>query len=113
MYTVKYEEYHNDYMRKNMSKTFNSMTEIENWMFDQMQQSYDKMYFPFREPSRIEFTPKWGGPHYWIYYIASERGIEFTEGHFTNGQKHWSKDIQSFLSRCRDRQKKPEFVFAE
>lgn len=113
MYTVKFEYYICDYNRKMSSKTFGSLTELENWLFDQMQQSYDRMWFPTKEPSRIEVDPGGKNPDIWIYYIESDRGVEFTTGKFTNGQKHWSKDIQKWLTHCNERKKTPSFKFVE
>lgn len=113
MYTIKYEEYRNDYDRRSYERSFNSLTAVEDWLFDQMQQSYERMWFPSREPSRIEVSPVYGGPHIWIYMISSPRGIEFTDGRFTNGQKHWSQEVQTWLKHCNERKNKPKFVFAE
>ena len=113
MYTVKYEEYVNDFTRRTYSKQFGSLKSIEDWIFDQMQQSYERMWFPTKEPYRIEFTPTYGGPNIWIYMITSERGIEFTEGRFTDGQKHWSNSVRDWLVGCNKRKKAPQFVFAE
>ena len=113
MYTIKYEEYNNDYNRRNLERTFTSLTAIEDWLFNQMQQPYDKMWFPVNEPSQIEATPVRFGPHIWIYMITSDRGIEFSTGRFTNGQKHWSKEVQNWLRHCNERKHKPKFTFVE
>ena len=113
MYTIKYEEYINDYMRKSYTKTFSSLSAIEDWMFDQMQQSYDRMWFPKTEPSRIEINPGRHSPNIWIYLISSSRGIEFSDGRFTNGQKHWSKEVQAWLKHCNERKNTPQFTFVE
>ena len=40
MYVVKFERYWNDYRRKDETKTFLGLAELENWMFGQMQQDY-------------------------------------------------------------------------
>jgi hypothetical protein len=113
MYTVKYEEYTNDYMRKNCSKNFSSLKAIEDWIFDSMQQSYNCMWFPKERPSRIEFTPLRYGPNVWVYLISSERGIEFTDGRFTNGQTHWSNEVRDWLKHCNERKTAPKFTFAK
>ena len=113
-YTFKYEEYHNDYTRRMHEISFTTLDSATNWIFNQIQHKWTEgMYFPCREPSRIEFQPVFGGPSYWIYMITSDRGIEFSDGRFTSGQKHWSKDIQNWLSSCREKQKAPKFTFAE
>lgn len=71
MYVVKFERYWNDYRRKDETKTFLGLAELENWMFGQMQQDYTKdfvMTFPTPAaavrikadgPWAIEFRPKW------------------------------------------------------
>nr|DAR88140.1 MAG TPA: hypothetical protein [Caudoviricetes sp.] len=49
MYVAKFERYWNDYRRKDETKTFSGLAELENWMFGQMQQDYTKdfvMTFP-------------------------------------------------------------------
>lgn len=74
MYTVKYELYRCDYDRQSCVKTFSSLTAIEDWLFDQMQQPYERMWFPSKEPERIEATPVLYGPSIWIYQITSPRG---------------------------------------
>lgn len=68
--TVRYEEYHNDYFRKEHERRFANLEELEEWMFGQMKQNYSSkekgwlyMYFPVnKEPSRIQFSPQYGGP---------------------------------------------------
>lgn len=55
MYVVKFERYWNDYRRKDETKTFLGLAELENWMFGQMQQDYTKdfvMTFPDAGGSR-------------------------------------------------------------
>ena len=113
MYTIRYEEYTNDYTRSTFIKNIGSLQGVEDWIFDQMQQTYERMYFPVNEPSRIEFSPSWRGPSIWIHMITSDRGIEFTDGTYTNGQKHWSNTVHDWLINCKKRQKSPQFVFVE
>lgn len=120
MIKVRYEEYHNDYFRRNHEETFSSLTELEDWIFGQMQQDYTKscgMYFPTgkhsKEASRISFTPVCGGCSIWIHQIEDYRGIIFSDGTFTSGQKHWSKDIREWLVHCDERQHAPKFTFVD
>lgn len=121
MITVCYEEYHNDYFRKEHEKRFANLAELEEWIFGQMKQDYSdkekgwlRMFFPVHEtPSRIGFTPQWGGPNCWIHQIESERGIIFTDGRHTAGQKHWNQEVRDWLKHCKERQYSPKFVFAE
>lgn len=40
MYRIDYEEYWNDFFRKQHQKTFASLSDIEEWIFGQMQRDY-------------------------------------------------------------------------
>lgn len=126
MIKIKYEVYLNDFVRKNKEQSFSGLGELADWIFDQMEQDYQKdnfvMYFPtpkrvekFRTdgPSRIEFMPKRGEATIWIHQISSEKGIIFSDGTFTSGQKFWSKSVQQWCEACNERQHKPKFNFVE
>ena len=126
MLTVKYERYWNDFFRKNEERSFCHLAELEEWMFGQMKQNYSgdtyTMSFPTPEkakrigetgPWNIEFKPERGGETIWIHQIKSERGIVFSDGKYTSGQKHWSAEVKDWLRRCEERRKAPKFDFAE
>ena len=38
MLRIYYEEYYNDYHRKELNRSFSTLKELENWIFGQMQQ---------------------------------------------------------------------------
>ena len=111
--TVRYEKYINDYTRSNHIEQFISLPHLEDWLFNQMTQSYKNMYFPTERPSRIEVRPGTRQPSIWIHMISSEFGIEFSDGLYTNNQTHWSKKVQDWLKHCKERQQAPEFTFVE
>lgn len=125
MLRVKYERYWNDYIHKNEERRFRDLDDLEEWMFDQMEQDYTKkfvMCFPTPDaakrigetgPWKIEFRPKWGGESFWIKQIECERGIIFSDGTFTSGQKHWSEEVKTWLTHCEERRKTPKFNFAD
>ena len=124
MITVKYERYWNDYIRKHEEKSFSSLADLEEWIFGKMQQDYAKaMSFPTVEaaarihnegPWASEFRPVWGEEAFWIHQISySHGGIIFTDGKFTSGQRHWSKEVQSWLDHCKERCSAPKFNFSE
>ena len=120
MLRIYYEEYYNDYHRKDLNRSFSTLKELENWIFGQMQQDYSdkengwtKMYFPRKEPTQFEFTPKRGGPSIWIHRIDNEHGIVFSDGRFTGGKKHWSSEIRQWLKQCHERQYNPHFNFVD
>lgn len=119
MYTVKYERHRNDYEKQHLEIKFNSLDEIENWIFDQMKNDYHNngnlnmyMYFPIDGICRIKFKPQTPGPYYWIHEIDSSNGIEFTDGTYTCNQEHKSETIQHWLEHCEERRKNPTFKFA-
>lgn len=124
MYVAKFERYWNDYRRKDETKTFSGLAELENWMFGQMQQDYTKdfvMTFPTPAaavrikadgPWAIEFRPKWGDENIWIHLIENDAGIIFSDGKFTAGLKHWIREVQEWLTHCEERRKSPKFNFA-
>lgn len=123
MLKVKYERYWNDSHRRSEVKSFADLDELADWMFDQMQQNYIKaMSFPTpekvarigrTEPWSIELRPVWGEENIWIHQIEGYEGIIFSDGKFTDGQKHWSKDVQKWLVRCEERQHRPKFNFVD
>lgn len=129
MIKIYYEKYWNDFLRKDETKTFDTLEDVADWIFDQMKVDYSDrdhgwvyMYFPTEEtnkrigasgPSRIEFMPENGGPTFWIHKMMKDGKIIFTDGKMTAGQKHWSKDVKAWLAECDKRQKSPRFDFAE
>lgn len=114
-----------DFQKKNCEKTFSDLDELENWIFNQMKQDYNKygaMTFPtlkfynkygFSGPGRISFQPEYGDADIWIHKIESSQGIIFSDGTYTSGQKHWSRQVQEWLQHCDDRKRAPKFNFVE
>lgn len=125
MIKVFYEEYYNDYIRKNHVKTFSDLTELEEWIFGQMMRDTSEdfaMFFPTPEilkricsdgPGRIEFKPQYGGPDFWIHKIENYDGIIFSDGIYTSRKKHWSKEIKEWLIHCDKRKQSPKYLFVE
>lgn len=120
MIRIYYEEYYNDYKKEYYEKEFRNLTDLEDWIFWQMKRPYDHkdktnryaMFFPhLTEPSRIEFTPTWGGPSYWIDMIENDFGIMFSDGKYTNGYTHWNDEVKEWLAHCDKRRDTPEFKF--
>lgn len=125
MIRIKCEHYWNDFIRKNEIKTFASLDALADWIFGQMQQDYTGshscvMSFPTPEaakrigetgPWRIEFTPQRGSESIWIYCIENSDGIIFSDGRFTSGQKHWTTEVQQWLTACEARRRGPTFNF--
>lgn len=123
MLWVKYELYWSDLCRKSKERTFRDLEELEEWIFGQMERDCTDrcaMSFPTPEaaeyigetgPWRIKFKPQYGGPSFWIKEIMDNRGIIFSDGTFTAGQKHWSESVKSWLRHCEERRKAPKFDF--
>lgn len=118
MFKIKYEEYHNDYDRKNHEKKFLYLSDLEEWIFGQMQRDYTKdrmvLYFPGKDiGGRVEFQPVCGGATFWIHLIEDNDGILFSDGTYTAGQKFTHGDIQEWFDHCRERQEHPKFRFVK
>lgn len=123
MITVKYERYWNDYLRRFETKSFYSLSELENWMFDSIKRSYkNALRFPTPEavsyvksdgPWRIEVAPSPTSELIWIHLIETDGGIIFSDGEMTDKQKHWSKEVKKWLIHCEERKNKPKFNFVD
>lgn len=124
MLRIKFERYWNDYHRKDDVKPFDDFSDLENWLFSQMQQDYTKepyaMCFPTPAAAKrihadgpwcIEIQPKYGEEQIWIHQIESSEGIIFSDGRFTAGKKHWTTEVQDWLVHCEQRRKNPQFNF--
>lgn len=124
MIRVEYQKYWNDLRTQNgLVKTFYSLKDVENWLFDNASRSrggYNNLFFPPTvptnwkanpEPSRIEThdAEDWD---IWIHRIDNENGIIFSDGKYTSGMKHWNEEVKEWLARCAERKAdKPQFNF--
>lgn len=126
MVTVYYEKYWNDYCRKQEVKSFQSLEDVADWIFNSMQRDYtgDSFAISFPTPEKaerihddapwsIEFTPELGGPHFWVHKMMEAGKIIFTDGRMTANQKHWSQVVRDWCRSCEERRKAPKFDFAE
>jgi hypothetical protein len=114
MITVKYERYWNDYLRRFETKSFYSLSELENWMFDSIKRSYkNALRFPTSEPCRIEVAPSPTSELIWIHLIETDGGIIFSDGEMTDKHKHWSEEVKKWLMHCEERKNKPKFNFVD
>ena len=125
MLNVKLERYLNTFWRKDEAKSFASLSELENWIFDQMQQDYSRntwaMSFPTPASARnihadgpwaIKFQPIPGETTISIHQIESSEGIIFSDGRRTAGRKYWTDEVQAWLTHCEQRRRVPQFNFA-
>ncbi len=117
MITVRYEEYTNDYIRRNTTKTFSSLGEFENWFFSLCNGSYEQdisIPDPRRSdiPSGMEVRCyQTEGKCYWVHMISRDAGIIYSDGHHTDGQRHWNDETKSLCVEMIQRKKKPTFNF--
>ena len=118
MIKIEYEAYRNDFDRQTgITKTFNSLDDLADWIFGQMKQKYDGESFVMWYPTdkarlcRISFIPEWRGPSYWIHKIEDSDGILFSDGSTTSGQKFMADCVQKWCKACTERRDKPAFNF--
>lgn len=105
MITVRYEIRVNDYTRTFAVVYFPAMASMEGWMFDQMiADMRESMHFPNGDDLSWRFTPEMGKPEYIIHEVRNDSGILFSDGQFTDGQKHIAKSVVRFAEDCAKRQ---------
>lgn len=113
-------EYYNcDFLRYPFEKSFSSLKELEDWIFNQPH-VYEKYGASFPDPelsiyssgpSRIEIKSEKEGYEIWIYIIEIAEGIIFSSGEYTNYKKHWNADVKKWLTHCIERRKRQDFKF--
>lgn len=116
---VKYELYTNDFLRRNQEILVFSLKELENRIFEKIEFDYTKkenrhkIFFPTECPSTIVIDPAITHPLIWIHQIEDVKGIIFSDGTYTAGQKHWSKEVKEWLKHCKNRIENPKFNFVD
>lgn len=122
MIKVKYNKYYNDYRRFDEIKTFCSLDDFANWLFDMVQGDYKyKIWFvdPYDDHMRDGklhldnscIKSRDGDWQYWIEQIEKDGAIIYSTGKYTNGICHWNDEIKQWLVKCRDRMNNPRFNF--
>lgn len=120
MIFVKYEEYYNDYIRKqNLVERFLSLETFKHWVeFNTVGDTNDErtLWWPHYKESNY-FTYKiQNGWKVCIRMIVNEEGIIFTDGFYTSGKRHSSNE---FYKWCQERiqqqqqQQKKQYDFVE
>ncbi len=123
MITARIIEYWNDYRKKEKRERFESLDRLADWIFDQMQVDYSgekgwlSLSFPKCETMdtiyEITVRPEHRGATLWIKQIEDDcRGIIFSDGTFTAGKKHCTREVREWLAKCGERKKNPVFNFA-
>ncbi len=123
MITIRMIEYWNDYNQRERKEKFQSLDALADWIFGQMCVNYSDPYgshalsFPSCKDERniyqISIMPTATEQTLWIKLIGDDnRGILFSDGTFTAGQKYCTKDVKEWLAKCEERRKHPVFPFA-
>lgn len=115
MIKIEYEKYRNDYDKVHLSQTFNSLKDLEEWMFGLLKQPASAdyaMYFPKKDNiGTIQIHPSNGSLIYWIHSIYYNGSCVFTDGLNATGQKFMATAIDKWLEHCRERRfAKQEFI---
>lgn len=117
MITITYELYGNDFTRKeNLKRNFNNLEEMRQWINENAYTGFDKVFYPSKQGcGRVSFDTKTMNTFYgfkwcdcWIHMIESEKGIEFTDGTYTSGQKHMSEEIDALFRKWTREDKEPK-----
>ena len=123
MITIRMIEYWNDYNQRERKEKFQSLDALADWIFGQMCVNYSDPYgshalsFPSCKDERniyqISIMPTATEQTLWIKLIGDDnRGVLFSDGTFTAGQKYCTKDVKEWLAKCEERRKHPVFPFA-
>lgn len=120
MYWVYFEEYTNDYCRKERGKSFYSLKDFQDWFFAKCKGKYeDKISIPNPDswiwkdgPSAMDVNcMREENKHYWVHMIKNDETIIFSDGHNTNRIKHWNEDTKQLCRKMLERKQKPQFNF--
>lgn len=122
MVTVYYEEYTNDYNRRNKTKDFGSLAQFEDWFFGLCKRSYTEyigipdpdtaIFRPSEMPYALSVNAMWDDNcTYWIHMILRNNGIIFSDGKYTDRQKHWNDTTKDMCRQMLARRNNPTFNF--
>ncbi len=127
MITVTYKLYNHDYDKKIEKKTFYSMKEVEDWLFEKMTGNLkDAAYIMDPDDDRFRYNPdgslrlcdsgisvKRNGNRYetWIQMIEKDGKIIYSTGAHTNGICHWNEEVKQWIRGLRERQLRPQYNF--
>lgn len=122
MISIDYELYTNDICRRNLTETFYSLKEFQDWIFNNCDGKYeDKISIPMPDnpiwkdgPSDISVNRMWTRNNkLCVHMIKRDGKIMFSDGTHTNSLKYWNDDAKQL---CRDmlfRRSNPVFDFEE
>ena len=124
MITIKYEIYYNDYNRQtNLTKAFQSLDDFGDWMLDHatpytdskfLYVDYADDYKRYSKVGKLESRNYDSDEDYWVYLVANDDGIIYSNGKYTHGKNHVSKAMFEFLRKLEDRYiNGDDYVFVE
>ena len=126
MIRVKYKKYYNDFRNSQEVKSFYTLDEVADWLFEMVPGAYSKSSLFFINPDKDEKSLLWDGKlhldnsciqsndghyHYFVEQIEEDNTIIYSCGTFTNGICHWNEKIKQWLRDCRKRKSNPQFNF--
>lgn len=118
---VRCELYRNDFDRKEFDKKFFLLESLREWLFQICNRDYvTGMYFtsPDKPASMIDYSSIsvrhsiYGGS-VWVHMIQNSAtgGILYSDGKYTNKQKHISAEVRDWLRESRERQQSQKMFF--
>lgn len=117
MIKVTYEQYYNDYIRKqNLIIHFQSLGAFKNWVESNTVgdiHSAKILWWPHRQESNCFRYNMQNGWCCFIRMIENEEGIIFTDGFYTSGKRHSSN---AFYEWCQERilnQQRAQYKFVK
>ena len=120
MVQVYYDEYTNDYCKRDKDRRFYDLSDFKDWFFGLCKGDYERyISIPnpdsnvWKEgPSCMEVNCMWTDDKiYRIHMIKKDGAIIYSDGRHTNRIKHWNEIVKNM---CRDmlaRKKNPQFNF--
>lgn len=122
MYKVKYQEYWNATHYNNQEKEFNSLAEIRDWLFSQMQTRVSSENMTFVNhllpdntgDCSINIHPDpFSEKDVTIFLITDEKGIIYYSNGRMTDRKYVSKKLSAWMEKCRDQIKHPCYKYAD
>ena len=103
MLTVKYQEYYNDSHSHDRERSFANEQAFTSWC-QSFKTPVRSQLYPRKEviiPVTLTY-PVYDDVLIWIHQITSDKGIEFTDGVHTQGQKHLSDEMVRLFEQCKE-----------
>lgn len=128
MIQVTYEKYWTDNHYNTDREMLDTLHDLGKWILRKMRCDYSGDSRAISVPSKesmerglysLVFRPEYGGPRYTIQMIEKETGpngkwgIILSDGTYTSGQKHCSKEVEEWFAEFEAERRSPAFDFIE